>query len=79
MIIRLWRSWLGARSANADARLCTSSGINLIVPLSFQADCGGGRNIGLYKITILRVGDTSTNRMAGVMLVIIKIPPSLGI
>ena len=26
----------GARSARADARLCTSSGINLIVPLSFQ-------------------------------------------
>ena len=29
--------WLrGARSARADARLCTSSGINLIVPLSFH-------------------------------------------
>ena len=28
----------GARSARADARLCTSSGINLIVPLSFH--CG---------------------------------------
>ena len=27
----------GARSARADAMLCTSSGINLIVPLSFQA------------------------------------------
>ena len=26
----------GARSARADARLCTSSGINLIVPLSFH-------------------------------------------
>ena len=26
----------GARSARADARLCTSSGINLIVSLSFQ-------------------------------------------
>ena len=26
----------GARSASADARLCTSSGVNLIVPLSFH-------------------------------------------
>ena len=26
----------GARSSGADARLCTSSGINLIVSLSFQ-------------------------------------------
>ena len=26
----------GARSARADARLCTSSGINLIVPLPFH-------------------------------------------
>ena len=26
----------GARSARTDARLCTSSGINLIVPLSFH-------------------------------------------
>ena len=26
----------GARSARADSRLCTSSGINLIVPLSFH-------------------------------------------
>ena len=26
----------GARSARADARLCTSSGINLIAPLSFH-------------------------------------------
>ena len=34
-----WRNALatrGARSARADARLCTSSGINLIVPLSFH-------------------------------------------
>ena len=27
---------IGARSARADARLCTSSGINIIVPLSFH-------------------------------------------
>ena len=33
LVIRLAR---GARSARADARLCTSSGINLIVPLSFH-------------------------------------------
>ena len=34
-------SRLGARSARADARLRTSSGINLIVPLSFQGDVPG--------------------------------------
>ena len=26
--------------------------------------CRAGRNIGLYKLTVLRVCDTSTNRMA---------------
>ena len=31
-----WRPTRGARSARANARLCTSSGINLIVPLSFH-------------------------------------------
>ena len=28
---------IGARSAGADPRLCTSSGINTIVPLSFHS------------------------------------------
>ena len=33
-----YRAFIGARSARADARLCTSSGIKLIVPLSFRAN-----------------------------------------
>ena len=31
---------------------------------AWLSDCGGGRNIGLCKITVLRVGYTSTNRIA---------------